>query len=186
MRGCCCCVSGVCWWPARRCGGWLLGWWFVALLKPGRVVGCCWHGGIETNVCTLTPPNSTLTLLTAVTLCGPSPTTPPHTKQHKKLQVGVAARRESLGATLAGLQEMLMYGLKGMAAYTHHAGMLFFHVVLYVILPCRLLLVAALAAAGQRVCRQRQLLYSSRAAGLKISHSTVTRTTTHSRLPFPL
>lgn len=38
-------------------------------------------------------------------------------------QVGVAARRESLGETLAGLQEMLMYGLKGMAAYTHHAGM---------------------------------------------------------------
>lgn len=37
-------------------------------------------------------------------------------------QVGVAARRESLGETLAGLQEMLMYGLKGMAAYTHHAG----------------------------------------------------------------
>jgi len=37
------------------------------------------------------------------------------------LQVGVAARRESLGETLAGLQEMLMYGLKGMAAYTHHA-----------------------------------------------------------------
>jgi hypothetical protein len=37
-------------------------------------------------------------------------------------QVGVAARRESLGATLAGLQEMLVYGLKGMAAYTHHAG----------------------------------------------------------------
>lgn len=38
------------------------------------------------------------------------------------MQVGVAARRESLGETLAGLQEMLMYGLKGMAAYTHHAG----------------------------------------------------------------
>lgn len=37
-------------------------------------------------------------------------------------QAGVALRRESLGATLSGLQEMLMYGLKGMAAYTHHAG----------------------------------------------------------------
>lgn len=36
-------------------------------------------------------------------------------------EVGVAARRESLGETLAGLQEMLVYGLKGMAAYTHHA-----------------------------------------------------------------
>ncbi|KAF8063692.1 hcp [Scenedesmus sp. PABB004] len=34
---------------------------------------------------------------------------------------GVAPRREALGATLAGLQEMLAYGLKGMAAYTHHA-----------------------------------------------------------------
>jgi hypothetical protein len=38
------------------------------------------------------------------------------------LQAGVSLRRESLGATLAGLQEMLVYGLKGMAAYTHHAG----------------------------------------------------------------
>jgi hypothetical protein len=40
------------------------------------------------------------------------------------LQAGVSLRRESLGATLAGLQEMLVYGLKGMAAYTHHAGAL--------------------------------------------------------------
>lgn len=38
------------------------------------------------------------------------------------LQAGVTLRRESLGQTLAGLQEMLVYGLKGMAAYTHHAG----------------------------------------------------------------
>jgi hypothetical protein len=38
------------------------------------------------------------------------------------MQAGVSLRRESLGATLAGLQEMLVYGLKGMAAYTHHAG----------------------------------------------------------------
>lgn len=36
-------------------------------------------------------------------------------------QAGVALRRQELGETLAGLQEMLMYGLKGMCAYTHHA-----------------------------------------------------------------
>ncbi|KAF6254265.1 hybrid-cluster protein [Scenedesmus sp. NREL 46B-D3] len=41
--------------------------------------------------------------------------------RHQAKQAGVALRRESLGATLAGLQEMLVYGLKGMAAYTHHA-----------------------------------------------------------------
>jgi hydroxylamine reductase len=41
--------------------------------------------------------------------------------RHQAKQAGVALRRESLGETLAGLQEMLMYGLKGMCAYTHHA-----------------------------------------------------------------
>lgn len=41
--------------------------------------------------------------------------------RHQAKQAGVALRRESLGQTLAGLQEMLMYGLKGMCAYTHHA-----------------------------------------------------------------
>ncbi|WIA21344.1 hypothetical protein OEZ85_000570 [Tetradesmus obliquus] len=41
--------------------------------------------------------------------------------RHQAKQAGVSLRRESLGATLAGLQEMLVYGLKGMAAYTHHA-----------------------------------------------------------------
>ncbi|KIZ01848.1 hydroxylamine reductase [Monoraphidium neglectum] len=39
-------------------------------------------------------------------------------------QVGVDARRRTLGATLAGLQECLAYGIKGVAAYTHHADML--------------------------------------------------------------
>jgi hypothetical protein len=46
----------------------------------------------------------------------------PTTRSLSALQAGVTLRRESLGATLAGLQEMLVYGLKGMAAYTHHAG----------------------------------------------------------------
>lgn len=33
----------------------------------------------------------------------------------------IAARREALGDDIAGLQELLTYGLKGMAAYAHHA-----------------------------------------------------------------
>ena len=36
-------------------------------------------------------------------------------------EVGVAARRESLGDDVSGLQELLTYGVKGMAAYAHHA-----------------------------------------------------------------
>ncbi|KXZ44628.1 hypothetical protein GPECTOR_64g122 [Gonium pectorale] len=36
-------------------------------------------------------------------------------------QTGIAPRQEALGATLAGLQELLVYGLKGLAAYAHHA-----------------------------------------------------------------
>lgn len=39
-------------------------------------------------------------------------------------QVGVDARQRTLGKTLAGLQECLAYGIKGVAAYTHHADML--------------------------------------------------------------
>ncbi|KAG2498775.1 hypothetical protein HYH03_003514 [Edaphochlamys debaryana] len=36
-------------------------------------------------------------------------------------QTGIAARQKTLGLTLAGLQELLMYGLKGLCAYAHHA-----------------------------------------------------------------
>nr|ARO50069.1 hybrid-cluster protein [Yamagishiella unicocca] len=36
-------------------------------------------------------------------------------------QTGIGARQVALGETLAGLQELLMYGLKGLAAYAHHA-----------------------------------------------------------------
>jgi hydroxylamine reductase len=36
-------------------------------------------------------------------------------------EVGIDARREELGADIAGLQELLTYGLKGMAAYADHA-----------------------------------------------------------------
>lgn len=38
--------------------------------------------------------------------------------------VGIAARQARLGADVVGLQEMLTYGLKGIAAYAHHAGCL--------------------------------------------------------------
>ena len=37
---------------------------------------------------------------------------------------GVAGRRETLGDDVAGLQELLVYGLKGTAAYAHHARVL--------------------------------------------------------------
>lgn len=37
------------------------------------------------------------------------------------LEVGIAGRKEKLGEDIAGLQELLMYGLKGTAAYADHA-----------------------------------------------------------------
>ncbi|KAG2498770.1 hypothetical protein HYH03_003509 [Edaphochlamys debaryana] len=36
-------------------------------------------------------------------------------------QTGIAERQRVLGETLAGLQELLVYGLKGLCAYAHHA-----------------------------------------------------------------
>ncbi len=38
--------------------------------------------------------------------------------------IGIAERRDSLGADRTGLQELLTYGLKGVAAYAHHARIL--------------------------------------------------------------
>lgn len=40
------------------------------------------------------------------------------------LEVGIQPRLQKLGADLAGLQELLMYGMKGTAAYAHHAWVL--------------------------------------------------------------
>jgi hydroxylamine reductase len=37
---------------------------------------------------------------------------------------GIALRQDKLGATLAGLLELIEYGLKGVAAYAHHARLL--------------------------------------------------------------
>jgi hydroxylamine reductase len=37
---------------------------------------------------------------------------------------GIDLRREALGATLAGLQDLIEYGLKGVASYAHHARLL--------------------------------------------------------------
>lgn len=39
-------------------------------------------------------------------------------------EIGIAKRTESLGPDVAGLQELLTYGLKGMAAYADHASIL--------------------------------------------------------------
>ncbi|KAG2432480.1 hypothetical protein HXX76_008825 [Chlamydomonas incerta] len=41
-------------------------------------------------------------------------------------KTGIAERQKVLGETLAGLQELLMYGLKGVCAYAHHATALGF------------------------------------------------------------
>lgn len=40
------------------------------------------------------------------------------------LQIGIAARQANQGETVVGLQELLLYGLKGMAAYVDHAHVL--------------------------------------------------------------
>jgi hydroxylamine reductase len=37
------------------------------------------------------------------------------------LSVGVAARKEALGEDISSLQELMTYGVKGLAAYAHHA-----------------------------------------------------------------
>ncbi len=43
---------------------------------------------------------------------------------HKGREVGIDKRIKKLGATTAGLQELIMYGIKGVAAYTDHAQIL--------------------------------------------------------------
>ncbi|MGL6225311.1 MAG: hydroxylamine reductase [Thermoguttaceae bacterium] len=40
------------------------------------------------------------------------------------LKYSIADRRQKGGATVVGLQELILYGLKGSAAYAHHAGVL--------------------------------------------------------------
>jgi len=40
----------------------------------------------------------------------------------KGREVGIEGRREKLGADICGLQEMIVYGIKGMAAYADHAA----------------------------------------------------------------
>jgi hydroxylamine reductase len=39
-------------------------------------------------------------------------------------QVGIEERLQRFGSDVGGLQELVLYGLKGMAAYAHHAGVL--------------------------------------------------------------
>jgi len=46
------------------------------------------------------------------------------TLTRKGREVGIDKRMEKLGATVAGLQELIVYGLKGVAAYTDHAQIL--------------------------------------------------------------
>ena len=42
----------------------------------------------------------------------------------KGRKVGIDSRRKMLGEIITGLQELLMYGLKGMGSYAHHAAIL--------------------------------------------------------------
>ena len=46
------------------------------------------------------------------------------TLTRKGREVGIDKRMEKLGATVAGLQELIVYGLKGVAAYADHAQIL--------------------------------------------------------------
>jgi hydroxylamine reductase len=46
------------------------------------------------------------------------------TLAHKGREVSIDKRVAKLGATIAGLQELIMYGIKGVAAYTDHAQIL--------------------------------------------------------------
>jgi len=60
-------------------------------------------------------------------LSGPATLEPAGTTDELAAQgiaVGVLDRRNALGETVAGLQELLTYGLKGTAAYAHHAAIL--------------------------------------------------------------
>ena len=53
--------------------------------------------------------------------------TPPARLDAKVAQaaaLGIQARQRSLGPDVTGLQELLLYGLKGLAAYAHHARLL--------------------------------------------------------------
>ncbi len=61
------------------------------------------------------------------TLGGPAAWAPASDRAGLLLQaeaVGVQKRREALGETVAGLEELVTYGLKGMAAYADHAAIL--------------------------------------------------------------
>ncbi|MBI4678324.1 MAG: hydroxylamine reductase [Elusimicrobia bacterium] len=60
-------------------------------------------------------------------VCGPAAWDPPAEKESllkASRELGVDARRASAGDDATGLQELLTYGLKGMAAYAHHAMIL--------------------------------------------------------------
>jgi hydroxylamine reductase len=60
-------------------------------------------------------------------LAGPAQWTPAATSAgllEQALPVGIVASRTALGDDLAGLQELLTYGLKGTAAYVNHAYLL--------------------------------------------------------------
>ena len=71
-------------------------------------------------------------------------------------QIGIHTRQESLGDDITGLQELVMYGLKGMAAYADHAQILghesdkayaFFHEMLDLLARTEITLDELLAAA---------------------------------------
>ncbi len=63
----------------------------------------------------------------AETVEGPAQWTPASTREdllEQATQIGIAPARAALGDDLAGLQELLTYGLKGTAAYMDHARIL--------------------------------------------------------------
>ncbi len=69
-------------------------------------------------------------LTRAQSIKSPSPVLAPLPER----QTSITIRKQSLGETLAGLQELVMYGLKGMCAYYHHAEALGFSDKVYCLL----------------------------------------------------
>jgi len=85
------------------------------LRRAGRILedmrGLCWKAARQRG-------------LAEETLSGPAAWAPAPDRQGllaQAEQVGIEARLDRLGEDIAGLQELLLYGLKGTAAYANHA-----------------------------------------------------------------
>lgn len=74
-----------------------------------------WHWGFQAGACILCHRSGSRLAREATVDAVPLPFCVPCSLEH---------RRHKIDPTILGLQEMLTYGLRGLAAYTHHAAML--------------------------------------------------------------